>query len=104
MRIVTDNIQTDTPKRKRPPIEGKGTLSHQLRTIVKNQDASPYAIAKRAGISPRVLARFVAGSRGLTLASADRLAMALNLRIGEGFASPTRAKTKSMPSRKNTDR
>lgn len=38
-------------------------------------------LAARAGLSPRIVARFLAGKRGLTLESAARLAEALKLRL-----------------------
>ena len=88
---------TDTPKgRKRPAPEGRGTLSHQLRVILRDQGSTPYALAQQADIDPKTLGRFLAGSRGLSLATADRIAVSLGLRLGVELArSARKAKPKA---------
>jgi hypothetical protein len=46
-----------------------------------------------------MLGRFLEG-KTITLATADRIGAALNLRLGEGFATPNRGRAKGRPSRK----
>jgi transcriptional regulator with XRE-family HTH domain len=53
---------------------------------------SPHELAERAGIAPSLLSRFRRGERGLTLASVDRLAEVLGLRlVGNGRRRPADA-------------
>jgi hypothetical protein len=40
-----------------------------------------YALGKKANVSQGVISRFLGGERGLTLATAERLVMALNLHL-----------------------
>ena len=40
-----------------------------------------YEIGRRAGVSPIVISRFVSGERDLRMATADRLAAVLGLRL-----------------------
>jgi hypothetical protein len=80
--------------RKRQAPEGRTTLSAQLRDMIRNRGESAYAVAQQAGVDHRVVGRFLDG-KTITLATADRLGAALNLRIGEGFASPVKARTKT---------
>ena len=76
--------------RKAPRPPGRQTLSHQLRQAILDRPEGTYAIAQRADIDPKLLARFVAGSRGLSLATADRIGLALGLRLGIGLARTRR--------------
>lgn len=83
---------------RRKAVEARGTISSQLRDLLRSRGETMGAIARSADLSPKVLERFVSGRRGLTLASLDRLGLALGLRIGEGIG---RAKP-SKPKRKET--
>lgn len=49
-------------------------ISDQLRDAVANSGMSVYAVAKGAGISEPSLHRFMHGTRGLTLETAEKLA------------------------------
>lgn len=60
------------------------SLSDQLRRIIKADAPSLYRLAEDAGVDRSVLSRFVAGKRGLTTDTLDRLAVALRLRIVAG--------------------
>ncbi len=72
---------TRTTRRRVPPTPTG--LSEQLRRILESRGVSAYALDKAADLDPGVVARFLDGRRGLTLASADRLAAALGIRLVE---------------------
>jgi hypothetical protein len=57
-------------------------MAAQLRAAVADDDRTPHAIAHDAGLDAKILGRFLAGERGLSLGSADRLAGTLGLRLG----------------------
>ena len=56
-------------------------LSDQLRELVRDCEHSRYAISKATGIDQAVLSHFVAGHRGMSLASLDVLGDFLGLRV-----------------------
>ena len=55
------------------------TISQALRDTIRQRGLTAYAVAKRAGVSVDAVQRFLNGQRGLTLATADKLAVALCL-------------------------
>ena len=70
-------------KRLSPAINEKHLLSVRLKAAVEDSGLSLFAISKRAGLNHSILERFVKGQRDLKLASADKLAAALGLRLVE---------------------
>jgi transcriptional regulator with XRE-family HTH domain len=54
-------------------------ISQALRDTIRQRGLTAYAAAKRAGVSVDAVQRFLNGQRGLTLATADKLAAALCL-------------------------
>jgi transcriptional regulator with XRE-family HTH domain len=75
------------------PKPARHSLSYQLREIIEARDLTAYAAARLAGIDPGVVGRFLAGVRDIRLATADRLAAALGLRLVEvGRAAGRRAR------------
>ncbi len=62
--------------------EDRGSISGQLREILGSHEESIYALELDAGIPRGGLARFMAGS-SVTLATLDRLARSLGLRLVE---------------------
>lgn len=54
-----------------------------LKKAIENCGISRYALAKRCGVSESALSRFKSGERGLSLDALDRLADALDLRLGK---------------------
>lgn len=62
-------------ERKRPK------LSDAVRRAVRDCDGPRAAICRAAGINEGLLSHFLAGQKGLSLASLDRLADVLGLRI-----------------------
>lgn len=63
------------PKKKRV------SLSDELRQAVERSGLSRYAIWQQAGIDQGSMSKFMAGERGLTLESIDKLAELLGLHI-----------------------
>jgi transcriptional regulator with XRE-family HTH domain len=65
------------------PRENKHTLSRQLRDVIESRGLTAYALGKEADVDATVVGRFLSGERDLRLATADRLATALGLRLVE---------------------
>jgi plasmid maintenance system antidote protein VapI len=56
-------------------------ISKALRETIRERDLTAYATAKQAGVSVDAVQRFLNSERGLTLATADKLAEALDLTL-----------------------
>ena len=56
-------------------------LDEQILTAIEKSGLSVYRLAKDSGVSQPVLCRFVNGDRGITLATAAKLAKTLNLEL-----------------------
>ena len=56
-------------------------LDIALRFSITSSGLTPYALAKLAGVSPGMIARFVAGNRDLRLRTAAKLAAALGMEL-----------------------
>ncbi len=66
------------------PATTKGrTVSDQLRDAIRECGSSVRALGLRAGVDDGMIHRFLAGDRGLTLATVDRLAAVLGLKLVE---------------------
>lgn len=59
-------------------------VSDQIREAIASRGLSSYAVAKAAGVNDSVVARFMAGQRGISSESLDALAAALGLRLVAG--------------------
>jgi plasmid maintenance system antidote protein VapI len=57
------------------------SLAEALTKAVQDTGKSVYAVAKASGVAQAVLHRFLAGQRGLTLATAERLCAYLGLEL-----------------------
>jgi transcriptional regulator with XRE-family HTH domain len=67
-----------------PPLEAEGAapiLSDPLKKAIEQSPKSVRQLAKAANVSSVVLAQFLAGQRDLRLATAERLAHLLGLRL-----------------------
>jgi hypothetical protein len=64
-----------------PAASASGTLSQALKDALRTSDKSIYQIAQDAGVSQIVVSRFLSGERDIRLATADKLAHALNLKL-----------------------
>jgi transcriptional regulator with XRE-family HTH domain len=67
----------------RPADLARNTLSYQLRDVIDRRGLSAHAVGKAAGVDPAVVARFVSCERDVRLATADKIAAALGLRLVE---------------------
>ncbi len=56
-------------------------LEKQIRMAIKKSGYSIYKLAKESGVSQPVLCRFMNGKRGITLATASKLADTLGLKL-----------------------
>jgi transcriptional regulator with XRE-family HTH domain len=65
------------------------TVSEQLRSIIRSDGRTAYAIGKAAKVDPGVIARFMSGERSLTLYTLDKLAPVLGLKLSQ--EDPTHA-------------
>jgi hypothetical protein len=70
-------------------------LGEQLREAIRTSGSLPYALSKKAGVSPSMIARFLSGERDIKLDTAGRLFSALGLAI----KAPTDTEPKGPPPR-----
>lgn len=78
-REVRRKIEAEFPPDPAPPIPNP--LSEALKTAIRGSDESLYQIAKRARVSQIIISRFLSGERDIRMATADKLANALGLRL-----------------------
>jgi hypothetical protein len=91
-RLVAEEVARDEEVRRKvqaefPPAaastSASGRLSQALRDALRASDKSMYLIAKDAGVSQIVLSRFVSGERDIRMATADKLAEVLGLKLAK---------------------
>jgi transcriptional regulator with XRE-family HTH domain len=70
LRQLTDMLQTMSK-----------SLTDQIRDAVRESKLSRYRICQETGIDKASMSKFVNGERGLSLASLDKLAALLELRV-----------------------
>ena len=75
-------IQAEFPPLARRPIPR--SLSASLKKALKQSQKTSYQLAKEAGLSPILVSRFLSGKRDIRLATADRLAYVLGLKLVAG--------------------
>jgi plasmid maintenance system antidote protein VapI len=76
-------MRTAGKKRRR-----KGPISRALRETIRERALTAYGAAKRAGVSVDAVQRFMNAERGLTLATVDKLAAALELTLCPEVSPP----------------
>lgn len=62
------------------------TLTEQIRQAIEASGESRYRIARETGVSEPSLSRFMGGERGMNLATLEKLAAFLDIRITIGPA------------------
>jgi DNA-binding phage protein len=91
-RLTAEEIARDEEIRRKvqaefPPVastgKATGRLSQALRDALRTSDKSMYQIARDAGVSQIVVSRFISGERDIRMATADRLAEALGLKLAQ---------------------
>jgi DNA-binding phage protein len=64
-----------------PGGRASGRLSQALKDALRASDKTMYQIAQDAGVSQIVISRFLSGERDIRMATADKIAEALRLKI-----------------------
>jgi ribosome-binding protein aMBF1 (putative translation factor) len=80
-RELRRRIEAEFPPLRRPISR---SLSTSLKNALKHSSKSSYQLAKEAGVSQIMISRFLSGERDIRLATADRLANALGLKLVSG--------------------
>jgi transcriptional regulator with XRE-family HTH domain len=75
-----------------PKKSNRKPLSEELREAVERSGLSRYSIWQQTGIDQGTLCKFMAGDRGLSIESIDKLAELLGLHICTADAKPLRPK------------
>ena len=75
-----------------PKKSNRKPLSEELREAVERSGLSRYSIWQQTGIDQGTLCKFMAGDRGLSIESIDKLAELLGLHICTEDAEPRRPK------------
>lgn len=81
---VRRQVTQEFPPVKRATAGSPNSLSETLKQAIRDSDQTEYQIAKAAGISQIVISRFLSGERDIRMATADKLADALGLKLGVG--------------------
>jgi transcriptional regulator with XRE-family HTH domain len=64
-----------------PSLSASGRLSLALKEAIRTSEKSMYQIAQDAGVSQIVVSRFLSGERDIRMATADKLAEVLGLKV-----------------------
>src|SRR5437879_13841328 len=72
-------MQAEFPPSPRPALSR--SLSASLKKAMKNSPKTSYQLAKEAGVSQIMVSRFLSGKRDIRLATADKLAHVLGLKL-----------------------
>lgn len=72
-------IEAEFPPLRRPAVPR--SLSAALKKAMKQSSKTTYQVAKEAGVSQIMVSRFLSGKRDIRLATADRLAHVLGLKL-----------------------
>jgi hypothetical protein len=81
-----DNAVRQKVMREFPPVSASrnvtsDSLSHELREAIRASGRTVYQIAQDAGVSQIVVSRFLSGERDIRMATADKLADVLGLKL-----------------------
>ena len=83
--VATDELIRRRVMKEFPPsdlaIPEDGSISDTLRRAIQASPKSVYQICREAGISQIVVSRFLTAERDIRLATADRLAKALGIKV-----------------------
>ena len=78
-REIRRKVQEEFPPAPTPPIPHP--ISESLKRAIEESDLSVYEIAKRAHVSQIMISRFLSGERDIRMATADKLANVLDLKL-----------------------
>lgn len=68
------------------------SITRQLQRIIRQCGMSRYQLSQKSGVAEAVLSYFMAGNRGMTTDTLDKLAPALGLKISSHLKSPRKGK------------
>lgn len=57
------------------------SIGERIKATIQEREMSAYAVAKAAGINTAVVLRFLSGERSISLATAEKMAEALDLEL-----------------------
>lgn len=88
-RLSAEQLAKDREARRKiedefPPALGEpipNSLSEALKRAIEESERTVYQIAKEAHVSQIIVSRFLSGERDIRMATADKLANALGLRL-----------------------
>jgi hypothetical protein len=83
-QVVLDSKRRRLIEKEFPPLRRSAiprSLSAALKKAMKKSPKTSYQIAKDAGVSQIMVSRFLSGKRDIRLATADRLAHVLGLKL-----------------------
>ncbi|MBI4585387.1 MAG: helix-turn-helix transcriptional regulator [Planctomycetes bacterium] len=78
-RKIRRKVQEEFPPAPEQPIPN--TLSEALKQAIHDSEMTVYQVAKRAHVSQIIISRFLSGERDIRMATADKLANALGLKL-----------------------
>ena len=81
---VRRKVKAEFPRARPSVLSAPHSLSEALKQAIRESDKSEYQIAQLAGVSQIVISRFLSGERDIRMATADKLADALGLKLGIG--------------------
>ena len=74
-------VQAEFPRAMAVARPAHGPLTEALKKAIRDSGQTEEQIAKQAGVPPIVISRFLSGERDIRMATADKLAAALHLRL-----------------------
>ncbi len=83
-REIRRKVQEEFPPAPRTMEPITQSIADSLKQAISASNRSVYQIAKESGISQIVITRFLSGERDIRMATADKLARALNLQLTVG--------------------
>lgn len=78
---IRRKIEAEFPPTSKPRRKEENSLTEMLKTSLRSSGRSFYQIAKESGVSPIIVTRFLAGKRDIRMATADKLAGVLGLKL-----------------------
>lgn len=78
-RELRETIREEFPPGPQEPIPN--SLSESLKRAIRESEMTVYQIAKKAHVSQIIVSRFLSGERDIRVATADKLASVLGLKL-----------------------
>ncbi len=81
---IRRKVQEEFPPARSEVASSPDSLSATLRQAIRGSDKSVYQIAREAEVSQIVISRFLSGERDIRMATANKLAETLGLKLATG--------------------